>query len=90
MSKSYPYDNALAIQVGDVGVVQVSTDAFSLIFPLEKFQEKRTVSHNHVKNLPRAFLLGRITNPSGVERIAEMSRTKNSERDDIDFELSYE
>jgi len=78
-------DEELACEAGDVGVLNVSTNGFSLIFPLEKFQQ----NSSHVNNIPEAFLLGKIVNPSGVERIIEMSHTKKSERDNIDFKLSY-
>ena len=85
----------LAKHAGDVGITECVTKGnkvvnFSLIFPLEKFQDP--LSHNHVKNFDPAFLLGRIPNlnPSGLERIIELSRMSHSLRDGITFRLSFE
>ena len=83
----------LAFESGDVGVTRCLTNGscvvgFSLIFPLEKFDDP--LRYNHVKNFDPAFLLGRITNPTGVGRVTELSLMKKNERDDIDFRLSFE
>lgn len=82
----------LANNVGDVGVTLMTLSGgrvtgFSLIFPFENFQDAKFV--DHVKCIPRAFLLGRITNQLGLECINKVAATKNSDRHGFKFDLRF-
>ena len=82
----------LADKMGDVGVTQVAiaggkVTGFSLLFPFERFNDP--VNVGHVKCIPPAFLLGRITNPLGMECIRKVADTKNSERHHFSFNMRF-
>ena len=76
-----------ANRLGDVGVTLITTSGnrvtgFSLIFPLEKFQDPANAVH--VKDIPPAFRLGYITNSMGSENLRKLvSVTKNNEPSDF-------
>ena len=76
-----------AKRLGDVGVTLITTSgnsvtSFSLIFPLDKFQDPGNAVH--LKGIPPAFLLGSITNSMGSDSVHKLvSATKNNEPSDF-------
>ena len=82
----------LTQKAGDVGVTLITTEdgrvtGFSLIFPFEKFQDPNNAVH--VRCYPPAFLLGRITNQSGLDFLNKLAATKNSDRPNFKFDLRF-
>ena len=89
-------DEHLASIPCDVGVTLVATDSrgrvtgWSLVFPLENFHQAGTLLSDRYQNLslPPAFLLGRISNASGMDCIRRMMAIVKNERKDWSFSLT--